>query len=382
VAADQRSALPNIPGVPWWGAVLLAVAATAIGFAVDAGSGNKELGIAFSICHAAGCVLAVVLVRQTGLFTAVVQPPLILFVAVPGAYFLFHGGQLTGVKDLLINCGYPLIERFPLMLFTSAAVLLIGLGRWYLAMSHGTKSQGPTKRETAVDANTAGKAVTGLLAAVTAKFAALTRRGATSERTRDQPEPAPRRRRATADARSRRDTADARSRRDPADARSKHRSDRPSRAARATDTTRAARKPVKRAAPTRSRHARTPETEIIEPVAERQRRSRSARASESSVPPAEPRRRTRSQSAREPRKQPPADRYSTYPHPERRRRLDDYEPPLPRAANGSAAGSSGTHHPISRVRYRGDDGDSGPEVGARRPRPQRAWDAESWEYDA
>ena len=49
----------------------------------------------------------------------------------PGAYFLFHGGTMDGVKDLLINCGYPLIERFPLMFFTSAIVLLIGMVRWY-----------------------------------------------------------------------------------------------------------------------------------------------------------------------------------------------------------------------------------------------------------
>ena len=34
----------------------------------------------------------------------------------------------------MINCGYPLIERFPLMLFTSAGVLLIGIIRWLLAM--------------------------------------------------------------------------------------------------------------------------------------------------------------------------------------------------------------------------------------------------------
>ena len=74
-------------------------------------------------------------VRQSGVFTAVVQPPLILFVAVPGAYFLFHGGTIDGIKDILINCGYPLIERFPLMFFTSGVVLLIGMVRWYQGMS-------------------------------------------------------------------------------------------------------------------------------------------------------------------------------------------------------------------------------------------------------
>ena len=86
-------------------------------------------------------------VRQSGIFTAVIQPPLILFVAVPTAYFLFHGGQLTGIKDTLINFGYPLIERFPLMFFTSAAVLLIGMARWYYGMStRRAAHRGPRQR--------------------------------------------------------------------------------------------------------------------------------------------------------------------------------------------------------------------------------------------
>ena len=72
--------------------------------------------------------------RQSGVFTAVIQPPLILFVAVPGAYFVFHGSTISGIKDILINCGYPLIERFPLMFFTSAIVLVIGMVRWYLGV--------------------------------------------------------------------------------------------------------------------------------------------------------------------------------------------------------------------------------------------------------
>ncbi len=114
---------------------MLAAAAAALGFAYDAGSGNNELSVVFSICYVGGCVLAVLAVRQSGVFTAVIQPPLILFVIVPAAYFVFHGSSITGIKDILINCGYPLIERFPLMFFTSAAVLVIGLVRWYIALS-------------------------------------------------------------------------------------------------------------------------------------------------------------------------------------------------------------------------------------------------------
>ncbi len=139
VTADHRSIVPSVPGVPWWAAVVVAVTGVAVGFAFDAGSG-KELTSVFSGLYVVGCLAAVLAVRQSGVFTAVIQPPLILFCAVPGAYFLFHGAKFTGVKDLVINCGYPLIERFPLMLFTSAGVLLVGLVRWYLG--HGPVARG------------------------------------------------------------------------------------------------------------------------------------------------------------------------------------------------------------------------------------------------
>ena len=118
--------------------MLVAVTASAIGFAYDAGSGAKELGLVSRGSYVVGCIFAVLAVRQAGMFTAVIQPPLMLFVAVPTAYFLIHGSQITGIKDILIDCGYPLIERFPLMFFTSAAVLLIGIARWYYGMSDAT----------------------------------------------------------------------------------------------------------------------------------------------------------------------------------------------------------------------------------------------------
>ncbi|MCV7012295.1 hypothetical protein H7I40_07810, partial [Mycolicibacterium madagascariense] len=180
----------------------------------------------------------------------------------------------------------------------------------------------------------------------------------------------------------------------------------------------------------RSRHARPPETEIIEPVRPRGRPAPAADAS------AEPRRRprtgeprerepreprTREPRARDPRgreprdreprerlprdrepreraprerrPQPPLDtrtgqdRYERsprrerpegYERPERPRRprpadYERYEPP-PTRTNGSS-----THHPVSRVRYRGaDDGESRTENRSRRPRHSAP---DSWEYD-
>lgn len=325
MTADHRSALPNIPGVPWWGAVLLAATFTAIGFAFDAGSGNKELSFVFAASYFVGCVVAVLAVRHAGIFTAVIQPPLLLFVSVPAAYFLFTGGQGTALKDTLINCAYPLIERFPLMFFTSAAVLLTGMGRWY----HGMSTRRAAPRSTETDTTSSGVAPT-----LTSKVSSLLTRRTDAEDGGEVEEP-PRRRRG----------ADA-----------------------------STRKPVKRSTPSRSRHTRPPETEIIEPVADRPRRTRSSRQSD---PPPEPRRRPPTGSSTARRAVPPsADRRTGYERPERRRRYDD-QPLEPHGTNGN-----GTHHPISHVRYRGgaEDGEDRAEYRTRRRTP-RDRTAESWEYD-
>ncbi len=361
--------IPTIPGVPSWGAVLIAVTFTAIGFAFDAGSGGKELSLAFAAAYAIGCVAAVVAVRQTGVFTAVIQPPLLLFVSVPGAYFLFHGGTIDGLKDVLINCGYPLIERFPLMFFTSSIVLLIGLLRWYMGM--GT-------RRTATAEATASES-TGTFSAVTAKIAGLLTRRDAADDDVDVEAPAPRRSR-------------------------QHSIDRSARTAKAAKTARTARtaktaaastrtrgetrtgKPVKRTQPSRSRHTRPPETEIIEPVVEHPRRPRPTRRSTEPPVPPEPRRRTRSSSSsssREPRKQPPAsERRSRYQRPDRHTRFDGFEPFEPHGTTGSNGNGSlnGTHHPVSRVRYRGAD--EGEQQVQHRSRPRTSkHSADAWEYD-
>ena len=143
--------------------MLIAVALTLVGFAIEVGSGHRELGTVFALSFAAGCVAAVLLVRQSSVFTAVISPPLLLSVAVPLAYFLMHGSEVKGLKGFLITCGYPLIERFPLMLFTSAVVLLIGMARWYSATS--VHSQVSARAQT-------GGPRAGLLAGLVARFTA------------------------------------------------------------------------------------------------------------------------------------------------------------------------------------------------------------------
>lgn len=313
-----------------------------MGFAVDAASGDKELTGVFAALYALGCLGAVLAVRQVAVFTSVIQPPLILFVMVPGAYYLMHASDIHGIKDILINCGYPLIERFPLMFFTSAAVLLIGAVRWY----RGASSRQGTPAE---QGQSTGGGIAQMLTALL---------GTGSEAEERQ------RRRHSVD---RRPGNTPKSAGDPA-----------ARAARGG-------RPVKRTgAPSRSRHARPPESEIARPTMDDHRprppRTRRPRPDDP-MPPAEPRRRPRPPLDREPgRAVPPRERRPAYDRADRRdrppprRRYEDYEPLEPHRQRGT-----GSHHPVSRVRYRGADGsDDRPD---HRRRGQRSGGADRWEYD-
>jgi hypothetical protein len=319
---DQRSAFPQYTGVPWWGAVVIAVIMTLAGLAVEAGSGHQELGTAFAIGYSLGCVGAVLAVRRSGIFTAVIQPPLLLFVAVPLAYYLFHNSSFSGLKEVAISCGYPLIERFPLMLFTSSAVLLIGLIRWYLAMAHPG------------NARDAAPAKAGLLGGLSTKLSsAFAGNGSVDERPGQRA------------------------------ARPRHVVDRPESGRR--------RRPEHRTS-TRSRSGR-PIDDPSRPRREQRRRP----AEEFEYD--EPRRRTREpREPRDPRRTPPPPRREPRerreyrddypPRPARGSRYDPYEtgpgyqshpayqpyPPEPRR-RPAPTGSSGTHHPVSRVRYRSSD---------------------------
>jgi hypothetical protein len=334
VSAQRRSIHPNVPGVPWWGAVLIAATATAIGFAFDAG-GGKELTHVFAALYAIGCIIAVLMVRRSGVFTAVVQPPMILFVTVPGAYFLFHRAEIKGLKDILINCGYPLIERFPLMVFTSGIVLLIGLSRWFVGSSKHAAEAEPAATDTP-----------GRFAGLTAKIAGYF--GAGDE----DYELAPARRHAE--------------RAKPP------RSAKPAKAAR-------------RSEPTRSRRAR-PALIDDDLAPERPRRSRPVPSWESDEPIDYPRRRSSARTSRNPyERREPYERRA--PH-DRRRGYESHDPFEPyeaphrrRPGTNGAPVTNGTHHPISRVRYRGSPTDTEPREERPTRSRSRSWEADGWEYD-
>ena len=327
---------------------MLAAAAAALGFAYDAGSGNNELSVVFSICYVGGCVLAVLAVRQSGVFTAVIQPPLILFVIVPAAYFVFHGSSITGIKDILINCGYPLIERFPLMFFTSAAVLVIGLVRWYIALSARRAAPKDGEPEAADGAASQAAETT----------------------TSDAVEAAPRRRRRehSLDRPARAATSAAAPR--------KHRASpgrHPGPPRRRGHPAHAMRVPRRPRSPSRARtvpgDARRPPVAAVCRTALRRPQARPAPGRPANHaatrPRSTPAARTNGPSARSDPVLPNVRNVvAGQRHPSRTSRYDPFEP---RSTNGSG----GTHHPVSRVRYRGaDDGESNTEHRTRPRRPR------------
>jgi hypothetical protein len=125
----ERSLLPSVLGVPPIAAVGLAAALTAIGVFVDL-TWVGNLSTVFTVCHIAGCVLAVAWVRRSGLFGPMVQPPLLVAAAVPVVVLLAGSprpGQ--GVAEQLLVIGAPLVNAFPVMATTTGIVLALGLLR-------------------------------------------------------------------------------------------------------------------------------------------------------------------------------------------------------------------------------------------------------------
>jgi hypothetical protein len=125
----DRSLLATVLGVPPIAAVGLGAVLTAVGVFVDLVRVGS-LDLVFTICYIAGCVLAVAWVRRDGLFGPMVQPPLLVAVAVP-VVVLAAGSPKpgAGVTERLLVVGAPLVNAFPTMAWTTGVVLALGVFR-------------------------------------------------------------------------------------------------------------------------------------------------------------------------------------------------------------------------------------------------------------
>jgi hypothetical protein len=125
-AWDERPIIGASRGLPWWGAVAVALGLTAIAAVVDM-QRSDTLGKTYQIVYVVSCVVAIAWVRRRSVFTAMVQPPLVFAVTFVGGY-LFFGNRPAGdgMKQFALSVGLPLANNFPTMAIGTAIVLLIG----------------------------------------------------------------------------------------------------------------------------------------------------------------------------------------------------------------------------------------------------------------
>lgn len=124
--------MSSMRGLPAWTAVLLTVAISLTGVAIDSLSG--ELGGAFTVAFFVGCVLAVLMVSRRSLFVAGVQPPIVMAVLVPLVYVIAGVGGGSGLfsRTQIISIAIPLATRFPLMITTTIVVVALALIRAFV----------------------------------------------------------------------------------------------------------------------------------------------------------------------------------------------------------------------------------------------------------
>ena len=118
----DSSVLTSVRGWPSWAVVLLAVALTFAGTAVD-GLTTGALSWGLRIGFYLGVVLAALLVRRRSIFTAMVQPPLVLvFGIIVGGWLFTNAGGMYGTA-------LKIIGSFPTMAIGTALAVIIGLIR-------------------------------------------------------------------------------------------------------------------------------------------------------------------------------------------------------------------------------------------------------------
>jgi hypothetical protein len=129
----ERSILGSVLGLPGYAAIGIALGFTGLGVFIDLNRING-LGAIFKGCYFAGCVLAVCWVKRRALFGPMVQPPLLLAIAVPAVVLASgDGGTGTaGLTDHLLSIGAPLLNGFPTMAVTTAFAVAIGVCRYVL----------------------------------------------------------------------------------------------------------------------------------------------------------------------------------------------------------------------------------------------------------
>src|ERR1700712_2509441 len=114
---EDASAVSTVRGIPSWAAILVAVGLTAFGAAID-GIVTGTLSWGFRLGFVAGVGLAALLVRRGSIFTALVQPPLVMVVVSFIALRLMASERMTITLIKVVN-------TFPTMIVGTAVAVVL-----------------------------------------------------------------------------------------------------------------------------------------------------------------------------------------------------------------------------------------------------------------
>jgi hypothetical protein len=122
-ATEGPAATTTERGVPGWLAVLVLIGITGIGGLIDLLQGTTIKG-AFNIALIVGSVVAILIVRRHSMFSVVVAPPLVYFVASAVVLYVRSGG-LSNRSRLIDSAINWLVYGFPAIAGATGAVLII-----------------------------------------------------------------------------------------------------------------------------------------------------------------------------------------------------------------------------------------------------------------
>lgn len=122
-ADDRRSQPRNERGLPGWLAVLLLIAIAGASGLVDSLSGSAVRGV-FNYGLVVASLVAILVVRRSGMFPVVIAPPLVYFVASAALLYIRTGG-LHNRGKLLDAATNWIVYGFPAIAGATAVVLVI-----------------------------------------------------------------------------------------------------------------------------------------------------------------------------------------------------------------------------------------------------------------
>lgn len=123
VDRGPERAAPVERGLPGWGALIVLVVIAGIGGVIDTMSGAQARG-GFNYGVVIASVVAILVVRRSGMFPVVIAPPIVYSLASGGMLYVRSGG-LHDKRVLFDGAANWLVYGFPAIASASAAVLII-----------------------------------------------------------------------------------------------------------------------------------------------------------------------------------------------------------------------------------------------------------------